>query len=134
MKKTMYAFIMLSFFLFSCGGGGEKAADQTDEDVKTEQSDVEDESGDLTIKDCDDFLDKYEEWVDDYLVVVEAFLTDASNMEVHEEYRSLTESLPTWSTEWPNYVECGAKEKYQKRFDEIGDKLEKGMEKLGFGN
>jgi len=134
MKKLIFAFIMLSFFLFSCGGGGEKTAEQTDDVVKTDQSEDVDESDDQDIKDCDDFLDKYEEWVDDYLVVVEAFLKDASNMEVHEEYRSLTESLPTWSTEWPNYVHCGASEKYEKRFDEIGDKLEKGLEKLGLGN
>jgi len=134
MKNLLYAFFMLSFFLFSCGGGGEKSTDQNDEAVKTEQSEAVDEGGELTIKDCNEFLDRYDEWTDEYLKVVESYLKDPANMEVNKRYVELTESLSTWATDWVSYAQCASKEKYAQRFEEIGDKLEKGLEELGLGN
>ena len=134
MKKLLYASIMLSFFLFSCGSGGEQQSESSDEAEKTEQSDEVTDAGDQVIKDCDDFLDKYDQWTDDYLKVLKAWKEDPTNMEVSESYMELSEDLGTWVTDWTNYVQCAASEKYQKRFEKIADKLEKGMEELGFTN
>jgi len=133
MKRIIYVFIMLSFFLFSCGGSSEQATTDGDEAVKTEQSDEDTDGGDLTIKDCDDFLDKYDEWTDDYLKVLKAYFEDPTNLTISEEYQDLTESMTTWGTDWTNYVQCASQEKYQKRFEEIADKLEKGLEEIGIG-
>ena len=131
MKKILYASIMLSFFLVSCGGGSEQASD-SDEAVKTEQSDEVTDLDAQTIKDCDDFLDKYDEWTDDYLKVLKAWKEDPTNVQVSESYMELTESMGTWYTDWTNYMQCASSEKYQKRWEKIADKLEKGMEELGF--
>jgi len=131
MKKLLYACIMLSFFLFSCGGTSEQTTDDSEEAVKTEQSDDAKEDGDLSIKDCDDFLDKYDEWTDDYLKVLKAYFKDPTNLVISEEYQELTESMTTWYTDWTSYVQCAAQEKYQKRFEEIGEKIEKGLEEIG---
>ena len=132
MKKSLYAFIMLSFFLFSCGGSSEQAAGDGDEAVTTGQNDDATDDGDLTIKDCDDFLDNYDQWTDDYLKVLKAFKEDPTNVEITQEYAALSESMSTWYTDWTNYVQCASREKYQKRFQDIADKLEKGMKELGF--
>jgi len=131
MKKLFYAFIMLSFFLFSCGGSSEQATDDGEEAVQTEESDDASDGGDLAIKDCDDFLDKYDEWTDDYLKVLKAYFEDPTNLVISEEYRELTESMTTWYTDWTSYAQCAAQEKYQKRFDEIGEKIDKGLEEIG---
>jgi len=133
MKKLLYAFIMLSFFLVSCGGSSEQATDEGDE-AKTEQSDETIGDGDLTIKDCDDFLDKYDEWTDDYLKVLKAYFDDPTNITISEEYRELTESMTVWYTDWTSYVQCASQTKYQKRFEEIGDKIEKGLEEMGLND
>ena len=61
-------------------------------------------------------------------------LKDPANMEVNQRYVELTESLTTWGTDWVTHAQCASKEKYEKRFQEIGDKLEKGLEDLGFGD
>ncbi len=130
MKNLFYLFLMLSFFLFSCGGSSEKTTGDGDEAVQTEQS-SEIDDGDLTIKDCDDFLDKYDEWTDEYLKVLKAWKEDPTNVEVSQSYMELTQSMTTWYTEWTDYVQCAAQEKYQKRFEEIAEKIDKGIEELG---
>ena len=132
MKKTLYAFIMLSFFLFSCGGSSEQKTEDSDEAVKTEQSDEVTDIEDQTIKDCDDFLDRYDEWSDEYLKVMKSWKEDPMNPEVSEKYMELTEDMGTWYTDWTNYMQCASSEKYQKRFEEIADKIEKGLEEMGF--
>ena len=134
MKNLSFAFIMLSFFLFSCGGSSDQTTGDGDEAVTTEQSDETIGDGDLTIKDCDDFLDKYDQWTDDYLKVMKAFKEDPTNVEITQEYSLLSESMGTWATDWTNYLECAASKKYQKRWEDISDKLEKGLNELGFGD
>ena len=131
MKKLFYAFIMLSFFLVSCGGSSEQASD-SDEAVKTEQSDEVTDVDAQTIKDCDDFLDDYDEWTDEYLKVMKAWKEDPTDVEVGEKYMELSESMTVWYTDWTSYMQCASSEKYQKRFEEIADKVEKGLEELGF--
>jgi hypothetical protein len=132
MKKFLYAFIMLSFFLFSCGGGGEQKTEASDEAVETEQSDEVTDAGDQEIKDCDDFLDRYDEWSDEYLKVMKSWKENPADPEVGEKYMELSEDMGEWYTDWTNYMQCASSEKYQKRFEEIAEKIDKGLEELGF--
>ncbi len=83
MKNSIYLIMMLSFFLFSCGGSAVKTDDNSEEAEATEQA--SDDGTTVAAKDCDEFLDNYEEWVDDYLVVVEAFIKDPTNIEISQE-------------------------------------------------
>jgi hypothetical protein len=131
MKKLLYAFIMLSFFLVSCGGGTEQASD-SDEAVMTEQSDEVTDVDEQTIKNCEDFLDHYDEWSDEYLKVMKSWKENPADPEVGEKYMELSEDMGNWVTDWTNYMECASSEKYQKRFEEIADKVDKGLEELGF--
>lgn len=134
MKNLFYLFLMLSFFLFSCGGSSEQTTNDGDDAVKTEQTDETEGNADLAIEDCDDFLDKYDAWSDDYLKVLKAWKEDPTNLTITEEYQELTESMTVWYTDWTSYMQCAAQEKYQKRFEEIGDKIDKGLEEMGLGD
>ena len=134
MKKTFYVLIMLSFFLFSCGGSSEQATDQNDEAVKTEQSDEVTDVDDQTIKDCDDFLDKYDQWTDDYLEVVEAYTKDPTNIEISQDFMALSESMENWYLQWTDYAECASSEKYEERWQKISDKVDNKLEELGIDN
>ena len=60
-------------------------------------------------------------------------LKDPANMEVSQRYVELTESIATWGSDWITHAQCAAQDKYEKRFDEISNKLEKGLEDLGLG-
>lgn len=125
--------MVLGFLLSACSGGQQQNDEGSGEGVSTEQS-TEDEgesSVDGTISDCDEFLNRYEEWTDDYLDVVEAYTKDPTNIELSQEYMEVVQSAATWSQEWVNYIACASEEKYQKRYDEISDKIEKRLEELG---
>ncbi len=130
MKKIIYVFLMLSFILFSCGGSSEQTTEDNDEAVTTEQSEDLADEDDATIKNCDEFLDNYDKWTDDYLEVLEAYTKDPTNIEISQEYMALAESLSTWYSDWTDYVACASSEKYQKRFEEISDKVDDKLTEL----
>ncbi len=125
MKKTFYLLIMLSFFLFSCGGSSDQATEQNGEAVNTEQGDEQ------TIKDCDDFLDQYEQWTDDYLEVLEAYTKDPTNIEISKDFVALSQSMENWYLQWTDYIQCASNPKYEKRWQAISDKVDNKMEELG---
>lgn len=129
MKKIFYAFVVLSFTMFSCGGSAEQTEESSDEAVNIEESDVA--ADDDVAKTCDEFLDNYEKWTDDYLEILEAYVKDPTNLEIGEEYAELSKSIATWYSEWGNYIACAQKEEYQKRFEAIGDKIDKKTQELG---
>ena len=129
MKKIFYAFVVLSFTMFSCGGSAEQTEESSDEAVNIEESDVA--ADDDVAKTCDEFLDNYEKWTDDYLEILEAYVKDPTNLEIGEEYAELSKSVATWYSEWGNYIACAQKEEYQKRFEAIGDKIDKKTQELG---
>ncbi|NQT76967.1 MAG: hypothetical protein HQ565_04575 [Bacteroidetes bacterium] len=129
MKKLFYVFVVLSFTMFSCGGSAEQTEEISDEAVNIEESDVA--ADDDVAKTCDEFLDDYEKWTDDYLEILEAYVKDPTNLEIGEEYTELSESMMTWYTDWSNYAACAQKEEFQKRFEAISDKIDKKMQELG---
>lgn len=129
MKKIFYAFVVLSFTMFSCGGSAEQTEESSDETVNIEESDVA--ADDDVAKTCDEFLDNYEKWTDDYLEILEAYVKDPTNIEISKEYAELAQSAATWSSEWTNYIACAQKEEYQKRFEAIADKIDKKTQELG---
>ncbi len=125
--------MILSFVLFSCGSGPDQSGTNNNEASDNEKISQEDEnSSDNEIKDCNDFLDSYEKWVDDYVDVVAAYMKDPTSIEIRQEYGELASTAATWPTEWTSYAMCAQSEDYQKRFDEITDKLDKKLEELGF--
>ncbi len=129
MKKLFYVFVVLSFTMFSCGGSAEQTEEISDEAVNIEESDVA--ADDDVAKTCDEFLDDYEKWTDDYLEILEAYVKDPTNLEIGKEYAELSESMMTWYTDWSNYAACAQKEEFQKRFEAIADKIDKKMQELG---
>lgn len=129
MKKIFYAFVVLSFTMFSCGGSAEQTEESSDEAVNIEESDVA--ADDDVAKTCDEFLDNYEKWTDDYLEILEAYVKDPTNLEIGEEYAAVAQSAATWASEWTNYIACAQKEEYQKRFEAIADKIDKKTQELG---
>lgn len=129
MKKLFYAFVVLSFTMFSCGGSAEQTEESSDEAVNIEESNVA--ADDDVAKTCDEFLDNYEEWTDDYLEILEAYVKDPTNIEISKEYAELAQSAATWYSEWTNYIACAQKEEYQKRFEAIADKIDKKTQELG---
>jgi len=120
MKKLIYLFIVLGIFAtYSCGSGTDKGKEEAKEE----------KSG--SIKDCDDFLAYYEEWVDDYIMVIDDYMNNPSDEIVATRYMELMTEAIEWSTKWVALVDCADNEKYEARFEEISKEIEKKLEEIG---
>ena len=131
MKKLVSLILLASLFFVSCKNNETKEAEEAvDETTVTEES-TEAVDTDKA-KDCDEFIDQYEAWMDNYLVFLEKYLKNPLDAATSEEYMKLSQESLNWMTQWTgNLYFCAAQEKYARRFEEISDKAEAKMKELG---
>jgi hypothetical protein len=129
MKKLFYLLAVVSFLLYAGCGNAPKDKGSTDEEV-TEVS-ADSKKSDDKIKDCDDFLDRYEKWMDDYLALMEDYMKNPMDAGLATKYTELASDAANWATEWTALYDCAGDKKYEKRFEEIVEKAEKKLEELG---
>ena len=122
MKKLTYLIILLSILGFaSCGNSGTK---------KENSAQKEEEKSD-EIMNCDDFLANYEEWIDEYLIVIENYVKDPVNETLAEQFMELMQEGMEWSTRWLALADCADNEEYEQKFEEISKKVESKLKELG---
>ena len=122
--KRIFNLLVITIFLviFSCGGNNSA---NTESKSETEESDV------AAVKDCDDFLNQYEAWMDNYLELLDKFLNNPGDSELETQQIELMQEAIVWSEKWFALVECADDKKYQDRFKEIELKAEKKLEEIG---
>jgi len=136
MKNLIY-FIAISVFFFSscCNDGSKGEADNsiTEKEVIVTEEIVGDdnvEAEEAVIKSCDEFLDENEVWITDYLDLLEMFKNNPTDPALSQKYMKVTQEASTWTQQWIKFAECGEKEEYQQRFDEISEMVDEKMEEL----
>jgi hypothetical protein len=117
----------------SCGG---KQSSNTEKEKTDDQSELSDEQIESTefeaAKDCDDFIDQYEKWMDTYLEFLEKYMKNPMDAALSEQYMKLASESIEWTNNWGSkIILCGSQEKYEKRFNEISERAEKKLEELG---
>ena len=141
--KTLIYFVAFSMLVLisGCGGTNSKSEQKTagSEAVVTEEAPETDnetqetvEQEETEINTCDEFLDRYEKWVDDYLDLLEKFKKNPADPDLSQKYLKVTNELADWSQQWFKFIDCNDQEKYEKRFDAISDKVDKKMKELGY--
>lgn len=119
MKKLIFFVAILGLFMnYSCSSS--KSEKENKSELKA-----------ASIKDCDDFLEHYEEWVDDYIEVLDAYFNNPADAEIASKYMELMQEAMQWSTKWTALVDCADDEKYEKKFEEISNKVEEKLKELG---
>ena len=133
MKKLLGLLFIVSLLIsFSCGGGktgGEEKSSK--ESTKEKKSKKEKSSSKEIISTCEDFLDRYEEWVDLYIAALKAYKENPFDSETMQKYTEAMSEASVWVEDWTKMYTCAAREKYQKRFEEIADKASKALEEIG---
>ena len=129
--KTVLSIIFCTSLIFaSCGTNqsNEKSVKDTDQ-----SSDKSIESADLKkAKDCDEFIDQYEQWMDDYIILIDKYMKNPMDAALMQEYMVVAEESINWMSQWStNLSYCASIEKYQQRFDEISEKAEKKLKEMG---
>lgn len=128
MKKFLSIIILASLLFLACGSNESKNENKKD---STEISNKDSEKiGEA--KDCDEFIDQYEKWMDDYIKIIDKYMKNPTDATLMNEYLKLAQDGMTWMNQWNSKLYyCASQEKYQKRFDEISERAEKKMEELG---
>lgn len=128
--KTYILIIFCSALMFtSCGNKESKNAKQ---DPAEEIVNADDDKEFKEAKNCDEFIDQYEEWMDNYLLLLEKYMKDPMDSKLMGEYMKLAEESVSWMEQWSGKLAiCASKDKYEKRFNEISERAEKKMKELG---
>ena len=131
MRKIIFLFLASVFLFWGCSNKPEKNESTSEDNVRVEEkSGMEGEFKEA--KNCDEFIEQYEEWTDNYLEFLERYMKNPMDSKLMNQYVELSQRGADWLMQWnSSLVVCSTKDKYQKRFDEISEKVEKKMKELG---
>lgn len=148
MNKSFFLFIFIAVFLGSCCNSSEKDKDQSNTTVTETNADIESHNAstepdrednaelpskdgenaseelDFKLEDCDEFLDEYEAWANDYIDLLERFKKNPASPNVARDYNKLSKEYTNWTSEWFEFVQCTEVDDYQKRYNDINNKIE----------
>lgn len=130
--KTFMSIIFCAVMLFiSCDNNQKKVENEesTNEQSTSESLETEDFK---EAKNCDEFIEQYEKWTDDYIVLIEKYMKSPMDTTLSQEYMKVAQESMAWMTQWNGELaSCASKDEYQKRFDEITEKAEAKLKELG---
>ena len=130
MKTFVSIIFCFAMLLTSCSNNQSKKESASDTDELTTKSLKSDEF--KGAKDCDEFIDQYEKWMNDYIKLIEKYMKNPMDAVLMEEYMKVAQESSEWMSQWTSKLAyCSSKKKYEKRFNEITEKAEKQLEKLG---
>lgn len=132
MKTIISLFLFTSLLLASCGNNPSNEKEKST-NASEQLSDNPANSGDIVNPNsCEEYLDQYEEWANDYFKLVEKYMKNPMDASLSEEFMKQAQEGSLWLEKWSSELaDCASKEKYQERYDEISEEIEKKMEELG---
>jgi len=106
---------MAVMFLASCGGGDVESAisdsttetEEASEEISTEVEEAE-VATEVVVADrsnnseCDEFLEGYENFMDNYIVILKKSKADPTDMSIMTEYMSLMTEASEWTSKTPD--------------------------------
>lgn len=131
MKYLIYIVIAGTIALFSCSNPIKEKVDEAKETLEELEKATGSEVTSEEIKDCDDFLEKYEVWILDYIELLSEYTKNPTDVTLMQKYMKVAAEAATWYTQWATLAACSVDEEYQKKFDEISKKADEKMKELG---
>lgn len=134
MKLQTILLLVVLLISFSCKtkSSDEDKSNDTEITLSGNEASV-DEDDTEEIKDCDDFIDQYEEWSEEYIAFMSKYKDNPMKAVTLPEYSEMMLKASSWSQEWLSIsVSCAQNSSYSERVEEISDRMEKKIEELGF--
>ena len=130
MKIFISILVTTAIVFTSCSG--KQSNEEKIEELNEAMSEAIEASEFKEAKDCDEFIDQYDKWMDDYLKVIEKYMDDPMDAAMAEEFKNVAIEGASWMTQWStNLMYCASEEKYQKRFEEISEKADEKLKEMG---
>ena len=136
MYKALLSCIVLMILLGTSCKKKQKS-EESEETITIEMSSEEASKNDLVTEEksgnCDDFLDDYEEWMEEYVALLSKHKDNPAALVSSAEYTSMSTEMINWTSKWSELaMDCATDPEYEKRINKIQEKMEKEMEALGF--
>lgn len=132
MKRILFITSLIAIFILSsCGSESSKSDKEESKDEATVEQNKEKSSVGEPIKDCDDFLNKYEELLDKYVDFLKDFQDSPMKAMTNPEFATYSQEFANYAMTWTTMMKCATNEKYAKKFEELGEKYEKAVKDLG---
>jgi len=130
--KTKFTIILLALLVFS--SCKKKASESTIEDViiSSSESTTVDLKESEDLKTCDDFLDNYEKWMDNYIALLSKHKDNPLELATSKEYIETMSQGSDWMMKWlSKHGACAQDKKYSARMKDIQEKGDKKLKELG---
>ncbi len=132
MKSIVYTIFISLIVLTSCGG------DNSNKETKGAETEKVSSGLDSTMQtsefdNCNEFLDKYEEWSNDYIKLLTSFTSNPADPKLAQEYNRLNREYANWTNEWVEFADCTNEKEYLARYNKINRKIEKKQKALRGG-
>lgn len=73
---------------------------------------------------CDDFLNDYEAWVDEYIEVYQDMQRNPTDPAISGRYIEATQQMAAWSEKWVGLYDCADDPGYTRRLEKIQAKID----------
>ena len=84
-------------------------------------------------EDCDQFIDQYEEWSEEYIAFLSKYKDEPMKAVTSPEYGQMMSKASSWSQEWLSIsVSCAQNSSYEEKVEAIMNRMEEKIEELGF--
>jgi hypothetical protein len=133
MKNLLSLFICLVMLTTACGNQNKETQSQESE-VKEKMESLEDMRSDdfKAAKDCEEFIDQYEQCMDNYIALLERYMNNPADAALAQEHMKVSQEAMNWVSQWNTHLaQCASNEKYEKRFNEISERAEKKLNEMG---
>lgn len=111
--------LLSGLFIFAgCKGDGSK--EQVTEDDVTEEKDTKKGSSG---NECDEYLENYAEWVEEYLVFLKKMKDSPGDMSLATKATEWTEEAMKWAEDYSALVDCALDAEFTAKYAEIVEKI-----------
>ncbi len=134
MNKVITIVVCIALISITACKKKQKSAEE-EEQITIEMSEDITTSSDIEKKevsgDCDDFMDDYEAWMEEYIALMAKYKKDPVALATSPEYTAMSMEMMEWSSKWSSLaLDCAKYPEYEERFNEIQKKMDKEMEAL----
>ncbi len=95
--------------------------EQPDQQLKSAVTKNKKTEKDKVDLDCEEFLEEYKKFMDEYVIVIERFKKKPANPQIHAEFRKLTEQAKKWKPD----SACFSNPEFVKQFENTGKRAVK---------
>lgn len=132
--KSWVFFLVLLLTMNSCKNKTESESSAEDTMVTLSgDSESTDKETSEEIEDCDDFINQYEEWSEDYIDFLAKYKDNPMQAFTSPEYSEMMQKASSWSQEWLTLsVSCAQNSSYEEKVKKIAENMDEKMKELGF--